>query len=302
MGSSVSRAANNKDNCWLPEDIIRGKILTRLPVKSLIRFRCVCKSWNYMLTADPEFVKLHLTYDSMDFNKDDAIMLRCLPYVKYPKFHPLMSKDLGLGGSVNGLVCVYHHCWELRSITCVGIWNPATNQYKDIPPSPRAINIPGMYAFDFGIGFDSIANDYKVIFTIRYGNSPLVADVYSCNADSWGNNSVTSTFISPGGHYRCPIIVRGRPYWYHLDTQSPDYHSDVCFDVKDEVFILFPGMKFINLETHYRVVVNLRDSLAVMVYDFPHTPSRLVDVYVLDESCGLWTKNYTVGPITIPKY
>lgn len=300
MGSIVSRAANNsnnnKVNCWVPEDIIRCKILPRLPVKSLITFRCVCKSWNNFLTQDPEFVKAHITHHS----NNDALMLRCVPYVNYPEFHPLMSKDLRLGGSVNGLVCVYHQSWRLRSITCIGIWNPATNQYKDIPIPPRAIDIPGKYAIDFGIGFNPIANDYKLIFTITYGYCPFVADVYSCNADSWGNNSVTSTFVSRGGH-ECPVIVRGRPYWYHLDVDSPDFNSLVCFDVQDEVFLSLPGMKFINLNIHSAVVVNLRDSLAVMVHDFPQAPSRLVDVYFLDESSGLWTKNYMIGPITIPK-
>lgn len=59
-------------------------------------------------------------------------MLRCLPYANYPKFHPLMSNELGLGGSVNGLVWVYHHNCYSCSITCVGIWNPATNQYTRI--------------------------------------------------------------------------------------------------------------------------------------------------------------------------
>ncbi|XP_042515312.1 F-box protein CPR1-like [Macadamia integrifolia] len=42
----------------LPEDLIID-ILSRLPVKSLLRFRCVSKPWCTLIT-DPSFIKMHL--------------------------------------------------------------------------------------------------------------------------------------------------------------------------------------------------------------------------------------------------
>ncbi|KAM3220315.1 putative F-box protein [Capsicum annuum] len=45
------------NNSFLPEEII-DKILSRLPVKSLLRFKCVCKYWN-SITIDPRFISLH---------------------------------------------------------------------------------------------------------------------------------------------------------------------------------------------------------------------------------------------------
>ncbi|KAL6613727.1 hypothetical protein ACP70R_035997 [Stipagrostis hirtigluma subsp. patula] len=44
---------------YLPHEIVTD-ILTRLPVKSLLRFRCVCKAWRRTISDDPAFVRAHL--------------------------------------------------------------------------------------------------------------------------------------------------------------------------------------------------------------------------------------------------
>ncbi|XP_074378229.1 putative F-box protein At3g16210 [Apium graveolens] len=172
MGGFVFRASKHKDDPPLPylhEELIRGEILLRLLVKSLVRFQYVCKSWKLLLSSDPVFVQSHLTRNCMDPNKC-SLITRCLPrnIHKY-KFHHLKSRYLELGGSINGLVCVYH--FDNHSITCLGIWNPNTNQYKDIPlpPSTAATNIiRGSSDFSFGLVFDSVANDYKLVFVAIY--------------------------------------------------------------------------------------------------------------------------------------
>lgn len=45
--------------------------LSRLPVKSLMRFKCVCKSW-YSLVKDPNFIYKHLEKDN-----NMRLMVRC---------------------------------------------------------------------------------------------------------------------------------------------------------------------------------------------------------------------------------
>ncbi|MCI40987.1 F-box/kelch-repeat protein, partial [Trifolium medium] len=40
---------------FLPEELII-QILLRLPVRSLIEFKCVCKSWKTLI-SDPKFAK-----------------------------------------------------------------------------------------------------------------------------------------------------------------------------------------------------------------------------------------------------
>ncbi|XP_056159104.1 probable F-box protein At1g14315 [Syzygium oleosum] len=48
----------------LPHDVA-VEVLKRLPVESLLRFRCVCRSWRSAID-DPRFVVLHLTYSAPD--------------------------------------------------------------------------------------------------------------------------------------------------------------------------------------------------------------------------------------------
>ncbi|KAI3850613.1 hypothetical protein MKW92_037185 [Papaver armeniacum] len=42
-------------------DIVMCEILGRLPVKSLTRFKCVCKHWRFLIEKDPYFINLHLS-------------------------------------------------------------------------------------------------------------------------------------------------------------------------------------------------------------------------------------------------
>ena len=53
----------------LPEDVL-GDILMRLPVKSLVRLRCVSNSWLSLITHHT-FVRLHLNYHHRDDERDE---------------------------------------------------------------------------------------------------------------------------------------------------------------------------------------------------------------------------------------
>ena len=58
---------------YLPEEVVL-QILYKLPVKSLIRFRCVSKSWNSLITSFA-FIHSHLTQSlSLPSNPDKLIV------------------------------------------------------------------------------------------------------------------------------------------------------------------------------------------------------------------------------------
>jgi hypothetical protein len=43
----------------LPQELIASEILLRLPVKSLLRFRCVCKAWRDTVSGNASFSEAH---------------------------------------------------------------------------------------------------------------------------------------------------------------------------------------------------------------------------------------------------
>jgi hypothetical protein len=127
---------------YLPHELII-QILLRLPVKSLIRFKCVCKSW-FSLISDPHFTNSHFditatsthrillisnsTHEtrSIDFeapfNCDSASLnLNFL----LPQTH----LDLEIIGSCRGFIIL--HCSSEIHIS-----NPSTGLHKQIPLSP----------------------------------------------------------------------------------------------------------------------------------------------------------------------
>ncbi|KAL6318132.1 hypothetical protein AAG906_035637 [Vitis piasezkii] len=158
----------------IPDEIIL-EILCLLPVKSLMRFKCVSKSWREMI-SDPDFEKKQLAVaarDSGEVYNSRLIMhypsmklkscpLSCLFYepVGHSVNHEYPGSELGVMneiiGSYNGLVCF---CIRDTENDIIFVWNPSTREFRRLPP------ISFMQCFHlvaYGFGYDSIANDYKV--------------------------------------------------------------------------------------------------------------------------------------------
>lgn len=56
---------NSEDIPCIPEDIVVYEILSRLPTKSLVRFRSVCKLWNSVITHDTDFKSRHVEAEAV---------------------------------------------------------------------------------------------------------------------------------------------------------------------------------------------------------------------------------------------
>ncbi|XP_057440730.1 F-box/kelch-repeat protein At3g23880-like [Lotus japonicus] len=73
-------------------DELIWEILSLLPVKSLVRFRCVCKSWKLTI-SNPQFMKLHLRRSSAkaaaDFADSQVVVMTKRDHIAHS---PLLSK------------------------------------------------------------------------------------------------------------------------------------------------------------------------------------------------------------------
>jgi len=171
---------------FLPNELII-LILLRLPVKSLIRFKCVCKSW-FSLISDPHFANSHFQLKaathshrimfrtptseirSVDLeaslHNDSAFML------------PEPYSDLNIKASSRGFIVFY-------CASNIYLWNPSTGAHKEIPiPSNH-------YYLNFsGFGYDPSEDDYLVV-SASYDSIPNSDDmlshleIFSLRANVW---------------------------------------------------------------------------------------------------------------------
>ncbi|RZC85985.1 hypothetical protein C5167_026654 [Papaver somniferum] len=174
-----------------PEEIVEN-IVVRLPVKSIWRFRCVCKDWYKLLKGNSRFVRLHLkhavelnrfkfmlyslhpskkniytiTYDPSTFSvssrKRVITSRKNLIDVKYP-FKSENTTGVGFWGSCDGLVCLspgYLARMKQSLLDVVMIWNPSTGEYRKLPPAP-IVGKPDY--LEYGFGYDQKIDDFKVV-------------------------------------------------------------------------------------------------------------------------------------------
>ncbi|XP_059285767.1 F-box/kelch-repeat protein At5g15710-like [Lycium ferocissimum] len=129
----------------LPEELMT-EILSRLPVKLLLKFRSVSKSW-LALISSPEFIKTHLSVSAN--NKEYTHHRLMLQFIEPGSIYKLKEcalcslldgsvvevselnnppgKFWAAMGSVNGLVCLVNGLCISLSITKkkVVLWNPS---------------------------------------------------------------------------------------------------------------------------------------------------------------------------------
>ncbi|KAL3642429.1 hypothetical protein CASFOL_013244 [Castilleja foliolosa] len=317
-------------NSVLPE-VLMLCILTRLPVKTIIRFKSVCKPW-FHLFSTPEFKKLHQAQFSSDPKNQSFIVHTFDRQCSEPKnqfsifniesgqkrptildypFDHAQNNELYIVGCCNGLFCIHSiH----RGQDQIVLWNPAmklskTIPLKDLGPSEMR---------SLGFGYDAIGDDFKVvmILTNKDGDpfSVTSTEIYSVNLGSW----ITIDMGIQFSWYRAKddLIVNGNPYW---DGYVEGNKVLVCFDVLELVFKIVPlsttyyGGYYELAETQWRDVklVDWNGALGALIINFefeedvgpPGTKScarvECFEVRVFDDIERIWRNKHTFGPIEV---
>ncbi|KAL8236943.1 hypothetical protein R6Q59_018024 [Mikania micrantha] len=260
--------------------LIESEILTRLPAKSVGRFKCVCKQWKSFLST-PTFVRTHLHYHrTINDHKlllADGATLRKVPFTDTIPSNPnpnpsgAHAKVLLLLASLDGLVL-------LASITQEGptelvFLNPLTGAFRKLSPffEPDPNDIFGFTHFYDVMGFykDDSCNDYKLVYLIAGGD--LGAYIYSHRLDTWreidSSFAFRKTETNSGFCIWSPATLFGQCLYfivkaYYLRIKK---HNSwiMCFDVKTETFrkIQFPPFPDAGSKPYYGSLVLLNGHL-----------------------------------------
>jgi len=123
----------------LPNDLIT-EVLSFLDVKSLMQMKCVCKSWNYII-SDPKFSKIHLKRSACNPNlilvSNNVVTLPVCRLIMNSNitltndpYYRLWDKDCSyLIGSCDGWLCLLgFSSYPLLRKIWLRFRNPATHK------------------------------------------------------------------------------------------------------------------------------------------------------------------------------
>ncbi|PIA28130.1 hypothetical protein AQUCO_07200041v1 [Aquilegia coerulea] len=281
-----------------PEDVVM-EILSWVPVKSLLRFRSVSKSWFRLLTNDSHFIKLHLNR-LIQANSKTSIMFLRKTHFHFAEDYTECDKAIELdvpfnmvpikytvSGICDGLLCLSDNVFESRPE--VFIWNPITKDYITIPCSP----IPSHFlttnrSIIFGFGFHQVTNEYKVIRII-----------FTClRVHSWRDIERISHNIIFTPNFS---FSNGAIHWVVAMPGSVTWNQIVSFDLKDEVFQEIPLPKGVSYyddpaEDFYDIKIGEFDGNLCLFCTYIEEDVH-IQIWVMKEYgvISSWSNQYKIG-------
>ncbi|KAK4259414.1 hypothetical protein QN277_005749 [Acacia crassicarpa] len=303
---------------FLPEEIIRN-ILKRLPVKSLTRFRCVCKDWKNLFKS-PSFIADHLhhsnrqnpsllfqpyregQYISQLYVLDRGMQVRELPSV------PLFGASrFRVVGSSYGLLCVEIDVQGIYPPPLL-LFNPAT---RDVIKLPRTVDDFKCECY-LGFGFSPIVNDYKIVRTYAEPKDCIYrVEVYSLSTGSWDDDEYYQMQMPGAIFFADAITANGSMFWIglqlDLDTDEDETDLDMdgektrvifSFDIASEEFDCVP-IPALGNNSLYQLMV-YEDKLAILSHVKDAELSCMFDLWVMEEHMDAsdrkrrsWTKIFS---------
>ncbi|XP_031092217.1 putative F-box protein At5g38810 [Ipomoea triloba] len=276
MGSSSSKtttlSASSALLPSLPEDIL-VEILSKLPAKSLVRFKCVSKFFYSLFVDHPCFADLHRNW-SLTLPSSRMRIL-----IFFPIIHWYYTLDYSVENQQLG---------ELQA-----------NRLRYIDEGPNfspTSSVDGLICFV--TGFDSVSRRYKVLKSqstkFSNGDESIRHWVFTLGVDkSWRE-------IHSPPFYHC---YNNRIYFdtsVHIDGIIYSFNSGngkiIAFDFKAENFPEIPPppptiMKPRFIEMHHRLAI-------VDLISDPFDPNLHMKIWRLEESM-VWEEQY-LNPIPIP--
>ncbi|KAJ6776262.1 hypothetical protein OIU74_000446 [Salix koriyanagi] len=285
----------------LSEDLMID-ILSRLPVKTILSFMCVCKTW-LRLISDKDFATHHLS------RSPPGILIKALPEGGISSiFHafqivqtgrtfkaermefvpgtnlPAATPNIELMNSCNGLLCLSGG--EFRNV--IHVCNPILCEHIKIHVDDHKACLYGQY---FALGCSATGKQYKVLWTFNQNDrhrNPK-AEIYTIGTGQW--RSIGNSFSIERLDF--DTSLHGCIHWARYETSLECIFS---FDFETEQFKRLPAPPLCdgNLDGFSRLGV-LKDCLSLTVHNLhfiscePLILLRTGKIFILlDEELGDW--------------
>ncbi|XP_047979941.1 F-box protein At3g07870-like [Salvia hispanica] len=284
----------------LPSHLIID-ILSRLPAKSLLRCKSVCKHWLH-LASDPYLAKLHLSRSkpgvAIHQSEPSKNLLRLadfddfhLPTAEIDLQSLTPSPEIAVEGSVKGLLLLRDANYKHEALY---VCNPLTREYIELAAPKQVVRYPSVVTHGFGVSKGS--DEFKVVriyqeremdprsgSCLRIPNSEC--HVYTLGAGEW--RPVGDAPFAYEGRL-IGQFFRDNLHWLVEDLNGHELISR--FDLQNESFhpfpAPFPGRKLLGS------VGVLDDCLCLC----DNTSNFEVDIWVMKEyGVGKsWSKRFVI--------
>lgn len=227
----------------LPQEVVE-EILSRLPVKSLLKFRCVSKWWRVLIDTK-RFIKIHLHNSAKNqilldpagpLHRQLKQLTNCswcshlnetvVNSFAFDDLFNIQWNSINLVGSCNGLVCI------LLDRKTVILCNPSTRMSKKLPDVEDVIGV--MQFISYGFGYDESSDDYNVFGIILFhsaGAFQTIGRIYSLKTNSW--KALKDEDVSLHDFDGAGKFLGGNLHWVIADDVNWEI---VSFDLKGKVF------------------------------------------------------------------
>ncbi|KAJ4961842.1 hypothetical protein NE237_021752 [Protea cynaroides] len=268
------------------------EILSRLPIESVLRCRSVCKLW-YNLGYDSYFIHLHqsksmkqpprLVFDRFKENSDIASNLvmvnreegdykfREIPLMGFNSDELQVGRRFEIVGSCNGFLCL---TFGINfSPSC--LYNPITREVMMLPQTDVALR--GIPLLNYGFGFDSFHNKYKVVGVFK-----TFGEILTVGESRWRKLEFPRTVIENDDPRSRSLFLDGIIFWF---IEGYEYEI-LALDIESEKFwtINCPPPK----ENNYRGnLIEIDGFLAIIDYEYvwpSESKFRSMDVWLVKGS------------------
>ncbi|XP_026424207.1 F-box/kelch-repeat protein At3g23880-like [Papaver somniferum] len=273
----------------LPEEV-HDEIFLKLPAKSILVSRCVCKLF-YNLLSKPNFIKNHLNLTVQTKINNPKLLFSHYSRGKHPTIYsipidyasisssssvtssllcecdgavlinyPFESKEMNyleFLGSLNGLIC--SRISKTDRVAYEKGYFLETDYFSILNPLTREFKefTKPEYSYDavYGFGYDSNIDDYKLVVISDYVKTHCFkVDVYTVKLDSWSSIQGTRNYsFGNGGKESHGVFFNGCLHWLgSIATGETSSEVIVSFDVSSESMVDMPVPENIMPPRDYR--------------------------------------------------